>query len=438
MKNTTKSKKRSPVTIKIGQFIYLSFTCFNRNLLWESASSCAFGFICSFVPIVFIISAIVMWLVRVSPGMITFIEGFLSDVAPVIDFSRILKVVMNRHTIGMMDVVLGFWIVWIARKLSLSIIRSMYRIFGAESKRKNWWNQVLTFISEFVLVIMVAVMIIATFIIRNALSRPVFETVITRFPIILSASSNVIAQFLMYFIIFVCTVFSYKFLTGVKPAFSKCFFYALLNTLFFSGLVKLFDLIVNTSNYNLVYGTISYVFILIIKIYFFFVLFLLFAQMIYVSEYFEQLLKSQIYFLPQEQDTNLAQSFIRLLFINPSSIQNEENTIYFNPNDKLFSPGQPVTQVYYLRKGIISETTEEGSIAYLEAGSLLGTSLCIINGKYESTAIALTKCEVVSFTSEEFMQILEKDPKAAAKSVQSIHRLTKQQNYKRSLTEKSE
>jgi len=426
-------KKKSSFTIRIGQFIFLSFNCFNRNILWESASSCAFGFICSFIPIVFIIAAIVLGIVRSSPTAIGFIQDFMAEIAPMINFSRIQEAVLNKHVLSAMDLLLAFWLIWVSRKLSLSIIRSMSRIFGAESQRKNWWNQVLTFISEFVLVLMVATLILSTFIIRDALNLPIFESIKGYFPNLNRTSSKVIAQSLMYFIIFLCTVFSYKFLSGVKPPFSKCFFYAVLNTLFFYGLVKLFNLMVNRQNYNLVYGTISYVFILLIKIYFFFVLFLLFAQMIYVSEYFDQLLKSQIYFLPQDENPTFAQSFIRMLFINPSILKNDENTIHYNAGDTIFKKGQNVEAVFYLHKGIVSETKSDKSMVYHEAGSLMGTSLCILNEKYQSNAVALTECEIISFSCDEFMQIIQKDPRAATRAVFQVHDLTKELNYKKLL-----
>lgn len=438
MKDKNPKKKKSSFGIRLGQFIYLSFTCFNRNILWESASSCSYGFICSFVPIIFIITVIILSVVQISPGIISYIQDFVSDIAPMFDFSRIMNTVLNRHVLSAMDIVLGFWIIWMARKLSLSIIRGMNRIFGAESKHKNWWNQVLTFISEFALIIMVAVLILISFIIKNALNLPFFEGFIARFPRLISTGSNVIAQVLMYFIIFLCTVFSYKYLSGVLPPFRKCLFYAFLNTVVFYGLVKAFDFMVNRANYNLVFGTISSIIILIVKIYFFFVLFLLFAQMIYVSEYFDQLLKSQIYFLPQEQDISFAQSFIRMLFINPSILKNEENTLYYSANDVIFNPGDKVDQVFYLHKGIIAEEYDDGKITYLEAGSLLGTTLCIINGEHSTKATALTNCEMVSFTSEEFMQIIEKDPRAATKAVTNVHELTKELHYQRILSEMSE
>lgn len=437
--NKGTKKTKSPFSIKLGQFIYLSFSCFNQNGLWESASSCSYGFICSFIPILLIITSIVFSVIRVSPVAIQHFQDFLNNLSPMLDFSSIVQInLLSKHQFSAVDILLIFWVIWIARKLNLSIVLAMKRIFGSQTKKKNWWIQAVTLISEFAFIILVALLILATFILRKLLHQPIFEQIIQKWPFLSRTSSNVIATIVMYFILFICTLMAYKFLSGVFPSFKTCFICSFLNTVTFYGLVKLFDSLINRSNYNFVYGTISSIIIMIVKVYFFFVLFLFFAQTIYVTKFFDQLLKSQIYFLPKDLDAGLGQSFIRMLFINPSILQNEDNTIYYEAGQKIFNKGEEVNAVLYLHKGIISETHSDGSVSYIERGNLIGETQCIINGFYQGSAIALTKCEIVSFSEEEFMQIIQKDARVAKQAINRVNEFTKIHKYPKEISDQKD
>ena len=57
-------------------------------------------------------------------------------------------------------------------------------------------------------------------------------------------------------------------------------------------------------------------------------------------------------------------------------------------------------------------------------GTFLGDVQCILNENYGSTVTALAECEFISFTSEEFMQIINKSHHAARKAISKISEYT--------------
>ena len=71
--------------------------------------------------------------------------------------------------------------------------------------------------------------------------------------------------------------------------------------------------------------------------------------MIYVSQFFNILLQSEIYLLPEYDSKNFMGILKRILFINPSVIQTEENTVHCKKDSILYDVGDDSNFVYYLK-----------------------------------------------------------------------------------------
>ena len=54
----------------------------------------------------------------------------------------------------------------------------------------------------------------------------------------------------------------------------------------------------------------------------------------------------------------------------------------------------------------------------------MGDVQCILNQTYQADTQALADCELIAFTSEEFMQIIEKSHHAARKAISKISEYT--------------
>ena len=408
---------------RFGQMLYLTISNFTKNAMWESASSCAFGFIFSFVPVTMIIFTVLVGILRIYPNIYNFIVSFTEQFDSVIKVTPVLDKMLEIRSFSSFNIFLSVWVVWMARKLFNSIITALNKVFRSVSPRKSWFNQILTFIIEFTITLIIAVVIIAAFIFSQILSLPFFQTILEYFPVLQKQSSANLGTFVLYFILFISTIIAYRIIPGTKPLLRRCVFYAALSTASFFIVSYFLNMFMNVTNYNAVYGTISSLVVLMMKVYMFFIIFLFCAQMIYVSQFFDTLLRSEIYLLPPYSCKTAGDYLRRFLFINPSEIQTPHNTVHLEIGETLYRRNDKVTKVYYLKSGAISEASEPG-FTLRSQGCFLGDVQCILNQTYQADAQALAECELISFTADEFMQIIEKSHHAARKALSKISEYT--------------
>ena len=408
---------------RFGQMLYLTLSNFTKNALWESASACAFGFIFSFIPVTMIIFTVLVGILRIYPNIYNFIISFTEQFDSVVKITPVLDRLLQIRSFSSFNIFLAVWIIWMARKLFNSIIISMNKVFRSVSKRKSWFNQILTFIIEFSITLIIAVIIIVAFVFSQIISLSFFQTLLAYFPLLQKQSSSNLATFVLYFILFISTVIAYRIIPGTKPLLRRCVFYASLSTAAFFIVSWFLNIFMNVTNYNAVYGTISSLVVLMMKVYLFFVIFLFCAQMIYVSQFFDTLLRSEIYLLPAFESKGIGNYLRRFLFINPSEIQTEKNTVRLAIGEILYRKEDKVTKVYFLKSGAITEASDKG-FTLRSQGCFLGDVQCILNQTYQAEAQALADCELISFTAEEFMQIIERSHHAARKAISKISEYT--------------
>ena len=423
MKNKPNLKiklKRSQRLTKLGQIIYLTCSNFQGNDLWQSASACSFGFIFSFVPLALIIFTVLVGIIRVSPGILEYVNAFGAEIESIVDIKPFINNIMNKRNFHVVDIFLGVWIVWMARKLFQSIILAMNKIFNSQRKRRGIFNQALMFLSEFTLVIVIASIIIILFGFNKLVSPNISESLKEYLPSIVNQSSHTIVSLSMDFVIFISTFFVYRVVSGTKPPVGLCFIYGLLDSLCFYLISLWVSKFMNLSNYNIVYGTISTIIILMMKVYFFFVFFLFFAQMIYVTQYFELLLKCEVYLLPDSEHRGWMVQLRRMLFINPAALKTATNTKSVQQGEVIFNADDKADSVYYIRTGTITEQFENGETQTFEKGSFVGDTLCLLDERFRGTGVAATDCKLIIFTEKEFKELMKKSPKAASKALSKL------------------
>jgi membrane protein len=407
--------------LHFSQFLYLTLSNFAANNLWESAAACSFGFVFSFVPVSLIILTILTSIIRIFPEIENYILSYTAQFYSVIDVELALSNITKLQHIHMFDVFLALWVVWMARKLFASIVSAMNRIFRSISNRKTTINQLVSFISEFVLVIVIAVVILSSFLMNKVLKLSFFETMRQLFPRLLSHGSNLLFSSAVYIMLFTLSLYYFRIGSGTKPRFKLCIFYSFLNTLATFLLSQFLNGFLNISNYNVIYGTISTLIILMLKVYFFFVIFLFTAQMIYVSQFFHTLILNQLYLLPEYLEKSFFSNLRRILFINPVSDETYQNTIYYEGSDVIYLPQENADSVYFICKGFVSIENEETKKSELiNQGSFIGENACILNKKRGEKALAFTQCKLIKISKEDFLSILHANPKAASKAMKNL------------------
>ena len=409
--------------LHFSQFLYLTLSNFAANNLWESAAACSFGFVFSFVPVSLIILTLLTSIIRIFPEIENYIINYTAQFYSVIDVELALSNITKLQHIHLFDIFLALWVVWMARKLFASIISAMNRIFRSISHRKTTINQLVSFISEFVLVIIIAVVILSSFLMNKILEFSFFDTMRGLFPRLFSQGSNMFFSAVVYLMLFTLTLYYFRVGSGTRPRYSLCIFYSILNTLATYILSQLLNGFLNVSNYNVIYGTISTLIILMLKVYFFFVIFLFIAQMIYVSQFFNTLILNELYLLPDLFENRFFRKVRRVLFINPVSNEASKNTIYFEGGDIIYDENDISDCVYFICQGFVTiANPAEQSVKLINQGSFIGETNCILGKQRGVRAIAQTQCKLIKVSREDFLKILNTNTKASKKAMKKITR----------------
>lgn len=424
-KNIRLNNKISEFFIKIGQLIYLSTEGFYENNMFESINSCAFGFIFSFIPLILIILVILSGILHAYPSLYAYVMNFVTNIESVIDIKPLINQIMTMKSISWVEIVLGFWIIWMARKLFASVLQAINKIFRSYTLRTTWFNQIFVFILEFVLVIAVILIVLVIFVLNKILSIPFFQKLDQFLPLatLSKISSNV--SLITYVILFVFTTIIFRMASGVKPRIYICAIYAALATLSFFVVSWFLHTFVNTTNYNIVYGTISSIIVLMMQVWFFFLIFLFFAQMVFSTEYREVLSLGVLYMMPEKESENedFLTRFKRNLFRSNPSKYTKYETVQYNPGEVIFREGDVPNGVYYIRSGSVYRKSQN-SESTLSQGAFFGEMHCILNQDRNSTVTAITPCVITKINTDEFLQMLHNNPKAGAKAIAKVSSYT--------------
>lgn len=409
--------------IHLSQIVYLTARGFFKNNLGMCASACTLGFIFSFIPLIMLILTTFIGILHASPAILEGFSALVANITPVFDINGYINGLKHGFVINWVNFLLAVFIIWMARKMFLSIIQSLSKIFNTVAPARPIINQLLTFAGEVFIVVIVAASFFAAFLTRQIFKLPVFERISSLSPILFSHLSNFLVNLVLYIIIFSMTVAAYKIGSGTKPRTRLCIVSALLCTVTFYIAITIISVFMNRANYNTIYGVLGNIIILLFEVYIFFNLFMVFAQMIFTVQFFHSNLLSELYLLPEKNPKNLDDILRRAIFITPSALMTQKNMEIFNPGQEIFKNGETVDSVYYLVSGTIREERND-SVKTRSAGSFFGDLDFMIDANHRSAATAISECKVIKIPGDDFSELLDKNPKAAVKAMSKLSRYT--------------
>lgn len=409
--------------IHLSQIVYLTARGFFKNNLGMCASACTLGFIFSFIPLIMLILTTFIGILHASPAILEGFSALVANITPVFDINGYINGLKHGFVINWVNFLLAVFVIWMARKMFLSIIQSLSKIFNTVAPARPVINQLLTFAGEVFIVVIVAASFFAAFLTRQIFKLPVFERISSLSPILFSHLSNFLVNLVLYIIIFSMTVAAYKIGSGTKPKTRLCIVSALLCTVTFYIAITIISVFMNRANYNTIYGVLGNIIILLFEVYIFFNLFMVFAQMIFTVQFFHSNLLSELYLLPEKNPKNLDDILRRAIFITPSALMTQKNMEIFNPGQEIFKNGETVDSVYYLVSGTIREERND-SAKTRSAGSFFGDLDFMIDANHRSAATAISECKVIKIPGDDFSELLDKNPKAAVKAMSKLSRYT--------------
>lgn len=394
------------------QKIFLTCVFFGQNDLFSYASSCAFGLLFSFFPVVIMTFSFLIRVLKASPEMLYPLLKYENMLPDYVNLENIIQSFLQFKGSVFFEFIVGISLIWLARRFFNFMLKSFKCIFHSETQRKPFMWQIFMIAGEILLVFILASLV---FIFITSVS--LFDTEFLR-QIIPSFVQNFVYKILRFapgILMFFFITIAYKFGSGTNPSGFLCMVNSGLCTTFFFLFLKVFSLIVDMPKYNLIYGIMGNTFVILFEIFIFFILFLFFAQMIYIHQFFDQLLLAELYLLPNKSDLKPMQALRRAMFIKPDYfIRNESVLISLPVGSVIFEEGNESKDVYYLAEGIVN-LSSRNRVNYCVRGEFFGELSSVIRKPRESTAIASTDVKIIRIQSEIFTSMLEKNPIASRK-----------------------
>lgn len=397
------------------QALFLTIKYFVKNELLSYASACAFNFLFSVTPIVLMVVAVLVRIVHASPELIQSIFQIIPELQNYIQPEAIIESVSEIAFFGPLEIVLAWFIIWMARRFFASIFVSTRKIFKTQQKRKPIITQILAVVFELLTISCVIAVILAFSFLQALLSLPVFQTIPQLSFLFSGKLFENLLSYLPNFLIFVAVTILFRGASGTNPSMPLCATSAFLCTSSFWLFRIILHSFLNVNRYNLIYGVLSKVIILLMDIYFFFAFFLFFSQYIFVFQFFDNLLLGELYCLSKEKKAGKFSKYYRVIFGKPDFFTADgQNLFTLKKGEFLFKEGQSINCAYFIKKGtLIASNKKTPWKKFYSSGDFIGEVNCIFNQETEIEAKAYSDCEIFSVSKENFSILTEKNSLAA-------------------------
>ena len=416
---------RKITLVTFSQSIFLTAKYFLQNRLLSFAGACAFSFLFSVIPLFMMVIIVLVRFLHASPNTVSAIISAIPALEDYLNSDFVILSVQSIRTVSSFEIIAGIFILWMARRFFASIFDSMQNIFHTQVKRKALFNQIFTFGTEIIIVLIASAVFFVYISLQTIASIEFLKEIPQLDFLYYGILSGKLIKLLPNFLIFAVVAVLFRSASGTKPSLGLCMAISLLCTASFWGFRIIMHFFLNVSRYNLIYGVLGNVIILFMDIFFFFVFFLVFAQFIYVVQFFDELLLGELYLLPDIEQGGLGAEIKRAFFIRPDFLiaKNKSNVFSYKPGDIIFNKDDCDTFAYYIIKGsvkLIPEIEFPDVNVLLHRGEFFGETSCILDQKRNFTAQAVLSTTIIKVESERFRFLVHQNPGAAKKVLKQI------------------
>ncbi|MBO7164451.1 MAG: YihY/virulence factor BrkB family protein, partial [Spirochaetaceae bacterium] len=389
--NPSSSKTKRYTLRTFVQETFLTGNFFIQNDLITYASACAFSFLFSLLPVVIMCAVILIRVLKASPSVLNNLYQFDTELSQIFDVSHLVNSVLDFQGGIIFNIVVGVFIFWMARRLFNSTMKGIGCIFHKELVVRPLVSQLIIVAGEVLLVVVIALTIFVLTSGRTLLETSFLQELI---PPVIIAQSNRLVRFLPATLMFGFVTICFKVATRTRPRWKHCILAAAACTVTFFAFSFFSTMLRNTTTYNMIYGVMSSIIILLLKVFVFFILFLFFAQALFVHQFFDQLLLGELYLLPGRDETQLHLVLRRLLFIDPDYfILRMAAATDYKSGEMIYQEGDQGEWVYFLAQGQV-QITGKHHILQCHPGDFFGELPCILGRSREESAMAETQVQV--------------------------------------------
>lgn len=408
-------KAKTKFFADIVRFFTLVSTLFIRNDLLTYAAAGSYGFLCSLVPIIMLIAGILIRFFKTTPD---FLIDLLQEtsIMKTFDLQNIINPIFSVKKFGLFEIIITIFILWMARRFFNYLTRGFRQIFRDGVEQKPMFISIITISSEILLVLGVALLIFILNIFQSFIN---ITGLISYVPWFLKKSGELFLYLLPLVIMFLVITVFYCFVPGSKPKFRYCAISSACCTFSFWVFDMFFHLFLNMGRYNIVYGVLSNLIIMLLEVYVFFILLLFFAECIFVKQFYEILIFEQLYLLPPQNAPKPIDAFTRIVFQDPKTIL-DSKALLFKKGETIFEPDEKSEYVYYIASGSVSYFMNN-HIEYYSAGSFFGESDCLAKRRRSGSVTAETDVKLFCISYSKFRELLEFSPETNKKMVEALN-----------------
>jgi len=226
--------------------------------------------------------------------------------------------------------------------------------------------------------------------------------------------------------LFVFTAVSYRLLPVRRPSSRTAWGAAALCFVIFLVVTEAFRLFLSVAHYELLYGVLGNLILLLVNVFAFFTLYFYFAELVYVAGEFDALLFGRFSRLTRiTRAGGEVQRLERALFLEPARLLRLYGRT-LHAGEVLFSSGDTGTStyfVYYGRIGIrIGSSAASEAIASMGPGEVFGEMAHILGEERTASAMAEEESAVLELPPAVFEQYLASHPDAARQLIDALSR----------------
>lgn len=418
----------------------LTFQLFTKNELANHAAAGAYGFFLSAAPAILLVVLLLSNLFRSSPAALTdffesFSQSYFGGLGSLIDSRSMAYSFVGSSGMGLSGLIAILNLIWTGRVFALSLQRGLRVIYpNPPGSVKPIRDNLVPFAIEMAAICYALLFIIST---RGALLLVEGSSLNRLFPLLLPLL-RIVSYFLPFFGLGLLTYGAYRLVPHEPPSRIAALQGALFGIMLYSVVSYIFQNLVNPSRYNLVYGALGNVVLILANVYFFFSFFFLGAQFAYVVNSFDALIFTRfrkLYPLPSDSAQTNIRHFEKQIFGKPA--QEIKKYIRSYESDYcLFNTGDPEDSVIYVLSGTVGIYIEDNQsntpqkIAELSEGNFIGEISYLLSEPRTATVITETPTVVLELPPELFEKVLQTDPETARYIIDSLSRRIKYANEK--------
>jgi membrane protein len=372
------------------QRFYLTLTTFNRNGLSNHASAGAYAFLLSLAPTLIIIAFVLSRTFVSNPETAAgFIAG-LGLIGSAFDSKSTVDTFLSSAKPGITGLVSLAGMIWTARIFAQTLQRGLRFVF-TDSKASAVRDHLVMFSLEFAIILFAVLM---------ALSAQVFTGVMR---------SLVLPALGLGLIIWG----AYRFVPKPAPGFAAVLWGAGTSTALFSVVSLGFRYFLNPAKYDVLYGTLGNLILLLVNVYFFFVFFYIGAELVFVIDSFDALLFSKV---RQVQGGKTKNPLERRLFSSMSGSLMKYRCSYKSGEVVFYKGDERIGHIHYLLSGkagvyLTDEALKtKNPVALIEPGSFFGEMAYLLSESRSATIAAETDIAVMALPPSLFDKIIRSDP----------------------------